>query len=301
MRVAVLMSTYNGEKYLNEQIDSILSQSGNFELSLLVRDDGSTDETINILNKYQNLGKLKWYSGKNLGPGKSFIDLLYKTHGYDYYAFSDQDDVWMPGKIARAIDILQKFECAALYFCNAEYVDQDLYPLGGNTYKKYVPTDLYSAVLNPGYLGCTMVFNSQLVSVIQEHEFPHDLYIHDAFIARVCVAVGGKIKYDPEVYIKYRQHGNNVIGSTVGKADAIKRRIGMIKEKPKVGIVDELKDLNEIYSDKIGFEEKNWISTIIGYKTTFMTKCELAFSRKPSFTSKNMRITIGLKILLGNL
>ena len=100
MRVAVLMSTYNGEKYLNEQIDSILSQSGNFELSLLVRDDGSTDETINILNKYQNLGKLKWYSGKNLGPGKSFIDLLYKTHGYDYYAFSDQDDVWMTGKIA---------------------------------------------------------------------------------------------------------------------------------------------------------------------------------------------------------
>lgn len=75
----------------------------------------------------------------------------------------------------------------------------------------------------------------------------------------------------------------------------------MIKEKPKVGIVDELKDLNEIYSDKIGFAEKNWISTIIGYKTTFMTKCELAFSRKPSFTSKNMRITIGLKILLGNL
>ena len=70
MRVAVLMSTYNGEKYLNEQIDSILSQSGNFELSLLVRDDGSTDETINILNKYQNLGKLVFW--QEFGTRKEF-------------------------------------------------------------------------------------------------------------------------------------------------------------------------------------------------------------------------------------
>lgn len=301
MRVAILMSTYNGEKYLEEQINSILSQEGNFELDLFVRDDGSTDATRNILDKYQTKKQLKWYWEENLGPGKSFIDLLYKTRGYDYYAFSDQDDVWMPGKIARAINVLQKFESEALYFCNAEYVDQDLYPLGGNTYKKFVPTDLYSAIINPGYLGCTMVFNAQLASVIQKHEFPHKLYIHDAFIARVCVAVGGKIEYDPEVYIKYRQHGNNVIGSTVGKADAIKRRIRMIKEKPKVEIIDELKDLNEIYSDKIGFAEKNWINTIIDYKNTFFTKCKLAFSGKPSFTSRNMRVTIGLKILFGNL
>lgn len=301
MRVAVLMSTYNGEKYLKEQIDSILSQKGNFELDLWVRDDGSNDTTVSILNEYKRLGKLRWYSGDNLGPGKSFIDLLYKTKDYDYYAFSDQDDVWLTNKIEKAINTLNKYEQEALYFCNAEYVDSNLCTLGGTTYKRTVPTDFYSAILNPGYLGCTMVFNAKLASVIQMHAIPHRLYIHDAFIARVCAAIGGKIEFDNGVYIKYRQHGNNVIGSTVGKVDAIKRRIEMIKEKPKIGIVEELQDLCSIYSDRIGLEEKDWIMRIINYKGNFAAKCRLIFSRKLNFTSTNMRVTIGLKIFLGNL
>lgn len=301
MKVAVLMSTYNGEKYIREQIDSILSQNGNFEIDLVVRDDGSKDRTQDILNEYQSLSKLRWYSGKNMGPGKSFIDLLYKTRGYDYYAFSDQDDVWLPNKIKRAVEMLQQYESEAVYFCNVEYVDHKLCSLGGNTYKKTVPTDSYSAILNPCYLGCTMVFNVQLASVIQEHMLPRNLYIHDAFVARVCAAVGGNIEFDNRVYVKYRQHGNNVIGSTVGKVDAIKRRVKMIMGNDKVGIVDELVELRKIYSDKIGSKEKKWIDEIINYKKGCFSKYILAFSNKPSFTSVNMRVTIGLKILLENL
>lgn len=301
MRVAVLMSTYNGEKYIREQIESILNQIGNFELDLWIRDDGSIDSTIDILNEYQGKNKLRWYSGENMGPGKSFIDLLYKVSGYDYYAFSDQDDVWLINKIEKGISALLECQKEGLYFCNAEYVDQDLKPLGGTTYKNYVPTDYYSAILNPGYLGCTMVFNSKLASVIQTHEFPRKLYIHDAYIARVCAAVGGKIEYDKGVYIKYRQHESNVIGSTVGKSDALKRRIKMIIEKPIVGIADELQDLSMIYADKIGLDEKKWIDLIINYKNGIGSRCCLAFSKKTSFTSYNMRLTIALKILLGNL
>lgn len=301
MRVAVLMSTYNGEKYIREQIKSIVSQKGDFNLDLWVRDDGSSDLTTKILNEYQDKKKLRWYSGENMGPGKSFIDLLYKVKDYDYYAFSDQDDVWLQGKIQKGIDSICGCEKEALYFCNARYVDQNLRPLGGTTYKNEVPTDCFSAILNPGYLGCTMVFNAKLASVIQSHAFPQALFIHDAFVARVCAAVGGEIKYDKSTYIKYRQHGNNVIGSTVGKTDAIKRRIKMIAEKPKVGVADELQNLNAIYMDKIGIEQKKWIDTIVNYKRSFGSKCRLAFSPKTNFTSYNMRITIALKILLGNL
>lgn len=301
MRVAVLMSIYNGEKYIKEQIDSIISQKGDFELDLWIRDDGSSDSTIRILNEYQKKNILKWYSGENMGPGKSFIDLLYKVKGYDYYAFSDQDDVWLRGKIQRGIDVLRKYENEALYFCNAEYVDQELRPLGGTTYKSNVPTDFFSAILNPGYLGCTMVFNAKLASVIQSHKFPQLFFIHDAFIARVCAAVGGVIKYDGKIYNKYRQHGNNLIGSTVGKNDAIKRRIKMIVGTPKIGIADELQNLRTIYADKIGIEQKKWIDTIINYKRSFGSRCRLAFSKQTNFTSYNMRITIALKIMLGNL
>ena len=74
-KVLVLLSTYNGEKYLKEQIDSVLAQK-NTDVSILVRDDGSTDKTLEILEKYKKDGKLEWYTGKNLKPAKSFLNLV---------------------------------------------------------------------------------------------------------------------------------------------------------------------------------------------------------------------------------
>lgn len=96
MKAAVLMSTYNGARFIREQLDSILDQTGEFELDLWVRDDGSTDGTKDILNDYESRGLLRWYTGENLGPAQSFLDLVRRTLGYDWYAFADQDDFWMP-------------------------------------------------------------------------------------------------------------------------------------------------------------------------------------------------------------
>lgn len=93
--ITVLMSTYNGEKYLKEQLDSILNQE-QVDLKLLIRDDGSTDGTVNILKEYENSHtNIKWYSGLNLGCGKSFFQLVLDAPKSDYYAFVDQDDVWV--------------------------------------------------------------------------------------------------------------------------------------------------------------------------------------------------------------
>ena len=76
--VLILMSTYNGEKYLKTQIDSLLAQK-NVNVSIVVRDDGSTDGTVSILNEYKNRNALEWYSGKNMGPAGSFLDLIYNA------------------------------------------------------------------------------------------------------------------------------------------------------------------------------------------------------------------------------
>lgn len=303
MRIAVLMSSYNGEKYIEEQIKSILSQTGNFELDLWVRDDGSVDNTIKILEYYQEKGKLRWYSDKNCGPAKSFFDLIYKAKEYDYYAFSDQDDYWYPNKITNAVEKLKKYDSGKklLYFCNAEYVDSNLKPLGGKNYKGSVPTDFYSTLLNPGYLGCTMVFNNKLAEVIQNHSMPDVIFMHDEYLARVCVAVGGKVVFDDRAFIKYRQHGDNVIGSTVGKMDALMRRINMICKANRIGIKEELSGIKNIYGDEIGDMEKEWINTIICYKDSIKNKIKLAFSSKPKFISTNMRWTIRFKILNGKL
>lgn len=303
MRIAVLMSSYNGEKYIEEQIKSILSQTGNFELDLWVRDDGSVDNTIKILEYYQEKGKLRWYSDKNCGPAKSFFDLIYKAKEYDYYAFSDQDDYWYPNKITNAVEKLKKYDSGKklLYFCNAEYVDSNLKPLGGKNYKGSVPTDFYSTLLNPGYLGCTMVFNNKLAEVIQNHSMPDVIFMHDEYLARVCVAVGGKVVFDDRAFIKYRQHGDNVIGSTVGKMDALMRRINMICKANRIGIKEELSGIKNIYGDEIGDMEKEWINTIICYKDSIKNKIKLAFSSKTKFISTNMRWTIRFKILNGKL
>ena len=126
LEVCVLMATYNGEKYLREQVDSIIGQH-NININLIVRDDGSTDSTINILSEYEEKGLLTYTKGANLGPARSFMELLKFSPISDYYAFSDQDDIWLPDKIKTAVDMMKEDEeKPALYFCQTQLVDENL-------------------------------------------------------------------------------------------------------------------------------------------------------------------------------
>ena len=104
-KVLVLMSTYNGEQYLQQQIDSIITQK-NVDVELLVRDDGSTDKTIDILKDYQQKGLLSYYAGENLKPQLSFLHLLRHAPECKYYAFADQDDVWLEDKLSSGIEAI---------------------------------------------------------------------------------------------------------------------------------------------------------------------------------------------------
>lgn len=210
MRVVVLMSTYNGERYLREQIESILNQIGEFDLSLYVRDDGSKDGTIEILREYQNEKKLKWYTGDNLGPAKSFINLLQNCGAYDYYAFADQDDVWEKDKIQRGINVLEEQNGPALYCSNAELVDLQLISLGRNVYKTMPRTDFETVISAGGLLGCTMVFNDELKRRIKRDRYPV-MILHDFYMAALCVSIGGVILYDQEATMKYRQFDEKYI------------------------------------------------------------------------------------------
>lgn len=107
MKIAVLISTYNGEKYIRDQIESIMSQKVDAQIDIIVRDDGSTDKTKDILEEYSKQKKLKWYTGENLKPANSFFNLLIQNETYDYYAFADQDDYWKNDKLRRAIEKIQ--------------------------------------------------------------------------------------------------------------------------------------------------------------------------------------------------
>lgn len=228
-KVLVLMSTYNGEKYIREQLNSILNQKG-VDVHILVRDDGSNDSTINILKEYEEEGKINWYAGENLGPARSFMHLIMNAPQYDYYALCDQDDVWIQGKLETAIGKLKGIQTPVLYYHAMNLVDSDLKKYGYYFRKEEDAKSLmHSCLFGDEIAGCTMVFNNMLMKSIKEYN-PRFLTMHDGWIHRVCLCVGGEIIADQTAYINYRQHGKNVVGMS---KRSISNQVKTLRKKEK--------------------------------------------------------------------
>ena len=212
-RVAVLMSTYNGARWLPAQLDSLDAQEG-VEVTLIVRDDGSTDDTLAVLARYARRWPALAHvpSGPNLGPPMSFLALLAAApSGADYYAFCDQDDVWRPGKLARAVARLAAEPGPALYGSNVTCVAEDLSPIG-------VPREdgdgrFQHLLFENIVYGCTAVMNRAARELIAARPPERGVIMHDWWCALVAAAFG-RVIYDPEPgLILYRQHGGNSIGA----------------------------------------------------------------------------------------
>lgn len=224
--VVVVMSTYNGETYLREQIDSILNQEG-VKVVLLVRDDGSTDKTVDILREYEKKEQLAILSGENLGVGNSFMELLYQAPQGDYYAFADQDDIWLPKKLITAVQMLDTKKIPCVYASN-QIVSDALGNEKGYRFQNQPPVSLFQIIDRSQLSGCTMVMNRQLYDLlVEEKRRPAKQLlkkrIHDVWVL-AAGATCGEIIYDSKSYILYRQHGNNVVG--VEKV-SIKKRLKM--------------------------------------------------------------------------
>ncbi len=230
-KVAVLMSTYDGEKYIKEQIDSILTQK-NIDLTLYIRDDGSKDKTLEIINGYikknENIELLD--SKENLGPGLSFMTLLKYSYlhskKFDYYAFADQDDIWLPNKLIRGINYIKDKQEPCLYCSNQIlYINNEQ---KGFRFTKNIPLDLESHILKNEFSGCTMIMNTQLIDVLTEVKFPNsevlNYRLHDTWVYLIA-CIYGSVIYDKESEILYRIHDNNCVGIRKKTFwDRIKRR-----------------------------------------------------------------------------
>lgn len=218
-QIDVLMATYNGEKYLKEQIDSILNQTYS-NIRLIVSDDCSTDGTRDLLKEYEkNNDKIKvYYQEKNLGYVKNFEFLLKKVEN-EIYMMSDQDDVWLPTKIEHTYKRLKETN-ADLVFTDLEIVDENLntlYP-SFNDYMKL--TRKIKKTINSKELvylyncvtGCTLMAKKEKIKEVLPIPTNSNHIFHDHWIALVT-SMSGKIEYLPEKTIKYRQHENNQIGA----------------------------------------------------------------------------------------
>ena len=234
-KIIVLLSTYNGERYLEEQLDSLVLQK-DVEIELLVRDDGSSDDTIGILDRWQADGKLSWYTSVNLGPGRSFMHLLEVAKSGNYYAFCDQDDVWMPDKLRLTMDKMHAVELAnpgkpVIIHTDMNVVDEKLNVVHDSFWRSsglrpdVLRTFPYLSVCNC-VNGCTILMNSVARKLILDKYVEQDFIIHDVISALTVSYYGGIIDYIEVPTVLYRQHSANVVGAEqYSKVSAIKNRL----------------------------------------------------------------------------
>lgn len=218
-KINILMATYNGRKYLRQQIDSILNQTySNFRL--LISDDASTDSTVKILEEYEKKDRrVEIYSHqKNMGVVANFEFLINKVRS-EYFMFADQDDVWEPDKIEKSLKKLEETD-SDLVYTDLEVVDNKLNQIHSSFWKQkgfYDKITKYnnfeSLYLNNYINGCTMICKSLWINEFLPLPKNSKYVIHDYWIALV-VSNRGKMAYIEESTIKYRQHGNNQVGSS---------------------------------------------------------------------------------------
>ena len=254
-KVDILLATYNGEKYIREQIDSILNQNHK-DFRLLISDDGSTDKTIEILQEYKEKdNRIEVFLQKNnLGVVKNFEFLLGKVEA-KFYMFSDQDDIWKENKIEKSIEKIN--EGFDLVYSDLEVVDENLnvtyesyWKLKGiyNKIKKY--NNFESLYLNNFVTGCTIISRKELINSFMPLPNTSKFVLHDYWISLI-ISQNGKIAYIEEPLIKYRQHKNNKVGSKkktdeLKSIDEIRKLfIQVKKEHFKVFIENEDKFISE--------------------------------------------------------
>ena len=269
MKLHVLLSTYNGEAWLRQQLDSLISQSVRPD-HIYVRDDGSKDGTPDILEEYaKKYSFITYETGENRGPAGSFWELIESCGDADYYALCDQDDVWFPDKLESALILLEKEkQDQPLLYCG-KYVltDKDLHPLDSNVSKLYGFTDFAHSLLYHTAPGCTFVFNH----AAREKAVQYDIrtqycLIHDAIIHKVT-AMFGKVILDDTPHMYYRQHGNNEIGMDANVFRVFFGRVrrflsGRIRNYRS----ETAKSLLEVYGEAIGEEEKELLRIVAYYR-----------------------------------
>lgn len=299
-KVAVVMSTYNGEKYLEAQVRSIMEQD-DVLVDLYIFDDGSIDQTVPLIRQwmssYENIHLS--LNQKNYGAMKSFLHGLQHTPDADYYALADQDDVWNHDKLAAGIIALERYADIdyRLYCSVAQIVDQDLNPQGVDGFDHQVLSFGEILTRNNG-IGCTFVFNRTLKQALDQLPVA-DIQgqpLHDQWIYAICLALGGKVFFDQQSHIQYRQHSDNVVG---GEHRSFGRKL------VDSGLFDRhnrrkkfVTALYTYYGQQMIPKSRLLVEQLIDYQVDFRHKHSAIKALSPQMSSTVGRIEMTLLLLL---
>jgi glycosyltransferase involved in cell wall biosynthesis len=208
--VAILLTTFNSEKYLREQLDSILKQK-DINVVIYISDDGSTDSTLKIIKFYfkkypKNFKKL--YNVKFSEACSNFYNLILQVPKYKYYAMSDHDDIWLEDKLSRAINFLKKGY--DLYGSRVKAVDENLNFIGYSPLFKRKPS-FKNALVQGLFANCTTVFTNKIMELVKIKKI--NFITDPAWLLYLIATFYGKnVYYDKVPKILYRQHSNNIMG-----------------------------------------------------------------------------------------
>ncbi|MGH9920444.1 MAG: glycosyltransferase family 2 protein [Nitrososphaerales archaeon] len=221
-RVRILLSTHNGQRFLYDQLASVFDQQG-VDVHLHIRDDGSTDNSPAIVENYAaSEQRLSFEWGDKLGAAQSYLKMLSDaSDSDDFVALCDQDDIWLEGKLARALEWLEPIRGPAVYCSAVTVVDERLRPLGLHRTCRRGPA-LPNALVQNIATGCTIVLNAPAAAYFRQ--VPRHPVMHDAWIYAVVSAVGNVV-YDPEPWVLYRQHDTNSIGLAASPSAQWHRRL----------------------------------------------------------------------------
>lgn len=299
--VAIIMSTYNGELYINEQLESILNQQ-DVKIKLFIRDDGSKDKTLSIINSFKNKNDIYLEKGENIGAGKSFMLLLNQVvssnEEFDFYALSDQDDIWMNDKLKTAISFF-KDDSPTLYCSNVtNYVSNK--PQGLSHEEGYGPLSLKKHFFSWYIPGCTYVFNKKMAKMIKNTNMPCDELLryrfHDTWIYTLA-CIYGNIVYDNDSHIFYRIHDNNTSMKKIGYIN--KFLLSFSKSKHRKGLRSlQARELLKNCTD-IKKEDIETLKEIGEYKNDLKSRIKLITDQDIMKINGENSIIFALKVFLG--
>jgi len=226
-RVAILLSTYNGERFLAEQLDSLIAQTHK-DWTIYASDDGSSDATLDILAKYRaQLGddRLVIVQGPRQGFAANFLSLLAREEiQAPYFAFCDQDDLWIPERLAMGLDWMRGLpgDRPALFCSRTQLIDSGGKPIGlSPLFNK--PPCFENALVQSIAGGNTMLFNAAARLLLSQTDRSTHIVSHDWWAYILVTGCGGAVAYEQRPTIGYRQHGNNIVGSNSSLQDRLVR------------------------------------------------------------------------------
>lgn len=305
-RVLVMMATYNGAQYISEQIESILSQI-DVEVTLMICDDQSLDETARICESYSLEHENVSFSinKSNKGVAWNFMQMVCEANSerFDYFAFSDQDDYWLPNKLIHAIHSMPNQQNGCLYYSDVENVDKDLQQFkgGGREYSIFgEQSKSLELLLSCNWAsGCTMVFDRKLCQLLQAHmpkSFPR---IHDVWVHLVALSCATTVPDLESAFILRRISGTNEVGQRNFEQISYQRVLNILQllfKKRTHNRLDTAKLLIECYKDEIYPKSLQIISSFIKGNSSLINRLKLACN--PCYRMPTPLETIMLKLTI---